>query len=81
LTCREFTEFLDRYVAGELLDEERLEFERHLKVCEPCVRYLSTYRQAVEMGKRAFQSPGEVLPDEVPERLVQAILAARKATG
>lgn len=78
MTCSEFTEFLDRYLDGDLPPEEAREFERHLVVCRMCVAYLETYKQTVEMGKAALGgADGDEVPADVPEDLVKAILASR----
>ena len=54
--------------------DQRAEFERHLSVCPSCVNYLKTYEQTIILTKIAGDDP---VPAEVPESLVQAILAAR----
>lgn len=77
MTCRELIEFLDAYLNGELTAAERSDFERHLQVCKSCVTYLDTYERTVAMGQAAFASLDEDVPVEVPEDLVQAILASR----
>jgi anti-sigma factor RsiW len=74
--CREFTEFLMDYLDGELPEGARSEFEYHLHGCQACVNYMDTYRATVTLG-RAACSEDAALPDDVPEGLVQAILAAR----
>ena len=76
MTCREFAEFLDAYLRGELAPAERDEFERHLVVCVACVNYMAGYRETVRLAQLAFAD--EALPDDVPEDMVRAILAARK---
>lgn len=78
MTCREFTEFLDAYLSDELSDGERSVFEQHLGVCTQCVAYLDSYRRTVDLGREAFSRPDETLPANVPEDLVQGILAARR---
>jgi anti-sigma factor RsiW len=78
MTCREFSEFLDAYLAGELSPPERDEFQRHLKACKPCVHYLATYEKTVKLGRAAFECPECEVPDRVPEDLIRAILAARR---
>ncbi len=78
MTCRELTEFLAEYLSKELASGQLREFERHLEGCEPCVAYLKGYEAAVKLGKVAFKDPDELVPDKVPEELVQAILAARR---
>ena len=53
-------------------------FEEHLRVCENCQRYLESYRQSISLGKQAFSDLDETASLQVPERLVQAILSARR---
>jgi anti-sigma factor RsiW len=77
MTCREFAEYLDAYLAGELPPEEVAEFDRHLAVCETCIAYLDGYRGTVDACRKLGAADGPV-PDDVPEELVQAILKARK---
>ena len=78
LTCREFAEFLMAYEDGELSAGERIRFDAHLAVCSDCVTYLSSYRATVALGRKAFPDEDAAAADEVPEELVQAILAARR---
>lgn len=78
ITCQELVEFLDEYVAGEMDDERRRVFEEHLGACPPCVDYLESYRQTIAMGKCACDDLKEAPPSDVPDGLIQAILAARK---
>jgi anti-sigma factor RsiW len=65
------------YLDGELATGERVEFDRHLAACPSCVNYLKTYEKTVLLTKAAAEDP---VPTEVPESLVQAILAARGKT-
>jgi anti-sigma factor RsiW len=76
-TCREWIEFLWQYKSGELSHTERATFDAHLVRCQPCVRYLKSYEETIKLGKSVFATPEEPVPDEAPEELVQAILAAR----
>ncbi len=75
MSCREFSEFLDRYVEGELGDVERLEFERHLAACPACVAYLESYRRTTRLARALGAS--DALPG-VPDELVAAVLASRR---
>ena len=80
MTCREFTEFLDDYIADTLDAQRREAFETHLQECSDCVKYLNSYRRTIELGKEAMTQPSlESAPLELPEGLKQAIHAARKA--
>jgi len=76
MTCREFADFLESYVAGELPSDVRSAFEHHLAVCVNCVRYLEQYRLSIELGRRAFESADGDVPLDVPEDLVWAIRKA-----
>jgi len=78
MTCREFVAFIMDYLAGALSVSERQDFEEHLAECEDCVAYLQNYQTTVALGKAAFPASDEPLPADVPEQLVQAILAARR---
>ncbi|HEY8121701.1 MAG TPA: zf-HC2 domain-containing protein [Myxococcota bacterium] len=76
MNCREFTDFLMAYLDGELPESERDSFDFHLHGCQSCVNYMETYQAAVRLGKAACSEDAS-LPDDVPEALVRAILAAR----
>lgn len=77
MTCREFTDFLIDYVDGGLNEVERVAFDAHLGECEDCVTYLRNYEETIRLGKAVCKEDHEALADDVPEELVQAILAVR----
>jgi len=79
MTCREFADFILDYLAAELSSESRALFEHHLDVCANCRKYLDAYQQTVALGRRAFEAEDAPVPDEVPEELVKAVLAARRS--
>jgi len=76
MTCREFVEFLNDYLSGELPDTARAGFEAHLAHCMNCTAYLKTYRQTVRLAKEVCAEPEGPVPDDVPEELLRAILEA-----
>ena len=78
MTCRELADFIGDYLSGEIPDETRLAFDRHLAECPNCVNYLSAYKATIELGRRAFDDEDAKLPADVPDELVKAILASRK---
>jgi anti-sigma factor RsiW len=78
MTCREFVDFLLEYLCGELSARERAEFQRHLAECPDCSTYLRSYQETVKLGKAVFADPEAPVPPDVPEELVQAILASRR---
>jgi predicted anti-sigma-YlaC factor YlaD len=75
VTCREFVEFLDRYLSGELSALERRRFTMHLSVCRDCVNYLDTFRETVALTEELAKGD-EALPDDVPDGLVSAIMSS-----
>jgi anti-sigma factor RsiW len=78
MNCRECTEFILRYLEGELAPDEQASFARHLSLCPPCERYLRQYQLTVAAGKTACSEAGSHLANDVPEELVRAILQSRK---
>lgn len=76
LTCEEVIAFLMDYVDGVVTPEERARFDWHLARCQSCVAYLRTYEATVRLEKTC-----RVSTDEVPDELVEAILAARDSAG
>ena len=75
MKCRECDEFLVDYVAGELPADVLATFELHISRCRNCRVYLEQYRATIEAGKTACEAAKEGL--QIPEELIQAILAAR----
>jgi anti-sigma factor RsiW len=77
LSCRDFAAFLDEYLDERLSAARRAVFDRHLALCDDCVRYLQSYEAATRLACSAFRDPdGQVAP-AVPPALIAAILAAR----
>lgn len=79
MKCKEFNDFLGEYLEEELDDKARSVFEAHLQICPPCYGYLDSYKDVVRMGKVCCQDPEAEVPGDVPQNLIDAILAARKA--
>ncbi len=80
MTCRDVAGFISDYLSGELSPEVRTRFDDHLARCANCRRYLRSYEETVTLGKHAFDEAGAELGLDVPEDLVQAILAARRSS-
>ena len=78
MNCREMTDFLMAYLDEELPAEQRQSFDEHLAACPPCIAYIETYRESIELGKAVCSPDDDPVPDDVPERLIQAILSARQ---
>jgi anti-sigma factor RsiW len=78
VTCRDFADFIMDYLTGELPADVLASFERHLSGCPHCHDYLAQYLATVAAGKEAFADENAPVPAEVPEDLIQAILASRR---
>jgi len=78
VTCRECSEFLSDYLAGELGNEIRTTFEEHLRRCPNCVTYLDQFKRTIAAGRRAFDTDSREPLPPIPEELVRAILAAKR---
>ena len=78
MNCREFVEFLMDYLDESLPSNQLHTFRQHLQACPGCETYLDTYRETVKLGKMCGD-PDAPVPEEVPETLVRAILAARQS--
>lgn len=77
ITCEEFESFIIGYLDGTLDKTATRKFEWHLRFCRECHGYLDAYRRAVEAGKAAYSDADGFIPQDVPEDLIKAILAAR----
>jgi anti-sigma factor RsiW len=75
ITCRQLIDFIVDYVDGALDETARHDFERHLQVCASCRNYLATYRETMSLTRIAVNDEPV---EDVPEELVQAILARRR---
>ncbi len=78
MTCKQLSDFLDDYLAGDLSPEVRARFDAHLGECPGCVVYLRGYREAVGLLGEIGRDRDAELPADVPAELVRAILDARK---
>ena len=79
ISCAEFDDFISAYLEQRLPEEQLKIFERHLKLCAACQAYLSDYKKTIVLEKRLLGGPVSAALDDVPEDLITAILAARKA--
>ncbi len=77
LTCKDFVEFLNDYLDGDLDGQRHSVFDQHLSDCPDCRAYVASYRRTMELSVTALR--GELaVPEEIPERLLQAIHDSRK---
>ena len=76
MNCRDLIDFLMEYVEGTLPDHQRATFEEHMQICSQCVDYIETYKKTIALTADAWNDD---CPEDIPDELIQAILAARKA--
>ena len=74
-TCEEVLTFLWAYLDGELEEGKRQEFDYHLSRCESCTAYLESYKTTIVLERATATQEGPA-PDELPDELVDAVLAA-----
>ena len=79
ITCKEYVEFIQRLLDGELSEVERNEFDAHMGICPSCIDYLESIKTTRKCCKGLCEETGGELPADVPEQLIQAILKAKKA--
>jgi anti-sigma factor RsiW len=78
LTCLEVVALIMDYLDDTLAAAPRVACEAHLAECRDCLAYLRSYRETVAMAKAAGAADDPAAAD-MPEELVQAILAARRS--
>ncbi|MFZ4576509.1 MAG: anti-sigma factor family protein [Phycisphaerales bacterium] len=78
ISCRELIDFISDYLEGSLNESQRAEFDRHLSVCPPCVRYLDAFRTTVMLAKGAGAASEPRPLNPVPPALRDAIREARR---
>jgi anti-sigma factor RsiW len=78
MTCRELSDFLADYVAGELPGEVSTEFTGHLARCPECHLFVQQYRVTIHLCCEAYD---DTIPPSLPEDLVHAILASLAKTA
>jgi predicted anti-sigma-YlaC factor YlaD len=77
LTCREMVDFMSAYLEDSLEPGARAAFDAHLRVCPDCIAYLGSFADTMRLARECRED--DPPPADVPEALVQAILAARRA--
>ena len=74
MTGRELNDFLADYRGGELAPDVRGRFEEHLLGCPACVAYVRSYQEAVRAVRATGTGLEQLVPDDAPAPLVDAIL-------
>ena len=78
ITCEQFENFVHDYHEGLLPEKQLHRFEFHLKICPMCESSFKSYVRTVELTGHLFDEKDSDVPDEVPQELINAMLAARQ---
>ena len=78
MTCHDALQFLADYLDGSLPWRQRMSFGLHLCLCRHCRNYLDSYRKTIQASRTALSKPAESHCEDLPEELIQAILATRQ---
>ena len=81
ITCREFNDFIIEYVEGTLTTKQVTLFKRHMKICPMCRNFLKTYIATYKAKSHIFPHEDIDVPDEVPQDLIDAILAVKQTSS
>ena len=79
LTCKEFDDFMVDYLDGDLTAWQKFMCWLHVKMCRECAHFIQQYQKVIKLGRSAFDTPDDRVPDSVPEDLIEAALAHRNA--
>ena len=79
MTCGEVEAVLLDYAEGQLSPYARFKFELHIKMCRECWDYLAAYRKSMALSSEVLGAADDPAPDDLPEELVDAIMAVRDA--
>jgi anti-sigma factor RsiW len=69
LTCRELVEIVTDYLEGALPAKQRIEFEKHLVMCDGCAIYLEHMRETIRLT-------GMLQEDQIPSSARDTLLEA-----
>ena len=78
IDCKTFETFIVDYLEDRLTAKQKFVFELHMRICRECREYLRAYRASMELGQLVLTDE-PLLPDEVPEALVTAVIDARES--
>jgi hypothetical protein len=74
--CDECVDLLVDYISGELPAERARALEIHLDLCPPCVTFVNTYRNTVNIA-RTLQA--DEIPPELTQRLIEFLRKEKQA--
>ena len=77
IDCETFEDFIVDYLEGRLAAKQKFVFEMHLKIGRECREYLAVYKASMAVGRSVLKDE-PLLPDEIPEDLISAVIDARR---
>lgn len=72
LNCSEVEELLDHYIDGDMPEDVKARFERHIEHCDYCHSLVADCQHLVSVAKSLAETP---IPRDVSERLREALRA------
>ncbi|MBI5904221.1 MAG: zf-HC2 domain-containing protein [Deltaproteobacteria bacterium] len=78
MNCKELAYLLADYFDGSMDPGLREELDRHIALCEPCMKFANTYRTTCRKTAELRKDIEYRIPDEVRSRLATFIAAALK---
>jgi anti-sigma factor RsiW len=70
--CQEFVEVVTDYLEGAMSAADHARFERHLRQCDGCDRYLAQIRRTIELTGALTVADLDALGFEARDRLLHA---------
>ncbi len=70
--CRAFVEAVTDYLEGSMAAAERRRFERHLRRCDGCERYLAQMRKTIDLTGRLTTADVDALGPDARSELMEA---------
>src|SRR5262249_5055547 len=77
VVCIQFVEIVTDYMEGTMPAADRVRFERHLRACPHCARYLAQLRLTIDLTGRLTVGDVESLPPSARSDLFAAFRAYR----
>ena len=72
MPCQELVEVITDYLEDALSETDRVRFEEHLSVCEPCRDYVQQFRETITLT-------GRVAPEDLSPNAREDLLTAFRA--
>jgi len=71
MNCKEVVKSVHEYLDGELTQEITAQFEKHLQECQPCQKFLQSYRKTIQLLKKTWDKEMPLEPSKKIWRLLE----------